>query len=208
MSTDPDIAAPRPLSISKQAAIVVMALLTGFVAVGIHLSLRPPAVREPLTLDPASGWRETAWPLSPDPWWPSKAFVCGSAACGGAHTLYLRVKVGFCNCAEGIADDAELDRIGDFLPISRRHTPLTEGRPVEVIGLKGRTRPYKLVLVGTPARETDSVVIGLNSGCDAVVATAVPANRGSGNVATLEQAMAAFLAEASVAQWVRRSLGK
>ena len=34
--------------------------------------------------------------------------------CGTAVTLYVRAKIGFCNCTTGVADDPELERIGDF----------------------------------------------------------------------------------------------
>ena len=37
-----------------------------------------------------------------------------AADCGAEIKLYLRAKLGFCNCTTGVSDDAELDRVGDL----------------------------------------------------------------------------------------------
>ena len=34
--------------------------------------------------------------------------------CGTEVKIYLRAKLGSCNCTTGVADDAELDRMSDF----------------------------------------------------------------------------------------------
>lgn len=184
-----------------------IAAAVGLLMVGVALVLRHDPVKEPLQLDPTSGWREIVWPLSPTPWWPSKAFVCMATSCGGEMTLILRVKVGFCNCAEGIADDAELERISDFADLSRRHAPLAEGRMIVLAGLKGRSRPYRLQVLGTSGRSVDSVVVGLNSGCDAVVATGVGRSETRVDTTAAEAAISAFLESGPVRQWTRNALG-
>lgn len=191
----------------RDAAIATIAAAMGLLAVGVVLVLRQDPLKEPLALDPASGWTEIAWPLSPTPWWPSKAFVCKETACGGEMTLYLRVKVGFCNCAEGIADDAELERIGDFADLSRRQEPLADGKAIVLAGLRGRSRPYRLQVLGTSGRSVGSVVTGLNSGCDAVVATGVRQLDGREDTATAAAAISGFLESASVRRWTRNALG-
>ena len=46
-------------------------------------------------------------------------------------TLYLRAKVGFCNCTTGIAEDEEIDRVGDLSLVgwqSRRARARRAGR--------------------------------------------------------------------------------
>lgn len=182
------------------------AVAAGLLAVGVMLVLKRDPLQQPLALDPAAGWTEIAWPLSPTPWWPSKAFVCKSATCGGEMTLYVRVKVGFCNCAEGIADDAELERIGDFADLSRRHEPLADGKPIVLDGLKGRSRPYRMQVLGTSGRSVRGIVVGLNSGCDAVVATGVQAQLRE-DLSSAEAAISIFLESAPVRQWTRSALG-
>ena len=49
-----------------------------------------------------------------DQWGKGKAFQCKAADCGTEVNLYLRAKIGFCNCTTGVADDEELERLSDF----------------------------------------------------------------------------------------------
>ena len=49
-----------------------------------------------------------------DEWGRGKAFRCEAADCGAEVNLYIRAKIGFCNCQTGVSDDAELERLGDF----------------------------------------------------------------------------------------------
>ena len=59
-------------------------------------------------------WTEVKWPFPIDQWGTGRAFQCDAETCGTEIKLYLRPKLGFCNCATGVADDAELDRVGDL----------------------------------------------------------------------------------------------
>ena len=59
-------------------------------------------------------WTEVPWPFPIDQWGKGKAFQCKAATCGTEVTIYIRAKIGFCNCSTGVADDEELDRISDF----------------------------------------------------------------------------------------------
>src|SRR5262249_28769425 len=56
-----------------------------------------------------TAWTETAWTLPLDNWGQGRVWRAGSAGI----TLFARTKTGFCNCFNGIADDDEIDRIGD-----------------------------------------------------------------------------------------------
>ncbi|MGY4506290.1 hypothetical protein ACVWYH_010247 [Bradyrhizobium sp. GM24.11] len=74
---------------------------------------------EPVRTTAASGeirpvWTETDWPFGADPWGKGKAFRCKADDCGGEVQLYVRAKLGFCNCATGVADDADLEQMGDL----------------------------------------------------------------------------------------------
>src|SRR5215475_6875307 len=65
-------------------------------------------------------WTEVKWPFPLDQWGTGRAFRCAPADCGADVDLYLRAKLGFCNCATGVSDDAELDRVGDLELLSAR----------------------------------------------------------------------------------------
>ncbi|HEX2114105.1 MAG TPA: hypothetical protein VHM01_06840, partial [Alphaproteobacteria bacterium] len=86
-------------------------------------------------------WTEVQWPFSADPWGRGRAFRCATADCGAEINLYVRPKLGFCNCTTGIADDEDLDRMGDLYLIGDV-SPLGAGRPISVAWMKGRSRAY------------------------------------------------------------------
>ena len=52
-------------------------------------------------------WSEVQWPFLRDQWGEGKAFQCKAVDCGTEVKLYLRAKIGFCNCATGVVDDEE-----------------------------------------------------------------------------------------------------
>src|SRR5258708_33564679 len=76
------------------------------------------------------GWREIAWPCPRDGWPPGRAFRCATEACGGEIELYVRPKIGFCNCDSGVADDDEVDRVADLDVMSERFVPLEAGKVI------------------------------------------------------------------------------
>ena len=88
-------------------------------------------------------WTEVAWPFPIDQWGKGKAFRCKAADCGAEVNIYLRAKIGFCNCTTGVADDEDLDRMGD-LALVGEVSPLGAGRPISVAWMKGRSRAYAL----------------------------------------------------------------
>src|SRR5438309_6652991 len=78
----------------------------------------------------ADGWQEIAWPFPRDGWPAGRAFHCDVASCGNEINLYIRPKLGFCNCSTGVADDDEVDRVADLDLVSDRFVPLEPGKVV------------------------------------------------------------------------------
>src|SRR3954470_21215875 len=81
-----------------------------------------------------AGWHEIAWPFPRDGWPAGRAFRCDAALCGDAIQLYVRPKIGFCNCDSGVADDDEVDRVADLDLISARFVATESGNVVQVAG--------------------------------------------------------------------------
>jgi hypothetical protein len=151
---------------------------------------------------PRPVWNEVKWPFPLDQWGLGKAYRCGAADCGTEVTVYLRAKIGFCNCATGVSDDAELDRVGDLELFSDKFEGLTEGRAVVVHWMKGRSRPYQVTVPYEPPRT--ALAIAFNDKCDVVVAT-VLADRE--RLAVAERAALDFLNGDLVLRWAERELG-
>jgi hypothetical protein len=119
----------------------------------------------------AVAWTETKWPFLLDQWGTGRAFRCSGAGCGAGLSLYLRPKIGFCNCATGVSDDAEVDRVADVELVSPRYAPLGDGRPITVGWMNGRSRAYALELPRQTRRT--AIALAFNDKCDVVVATLV-----------------------------------
>src|SRR6266850_247906 len=116
-------------------------------------------------------WNEVKWPFPLDQWGTGRAFQCRAGDCGGEINLYLRAKLGFCNCATGVSDDAELDRVGDLELYSDKWIGLADGSEIKVGWMNGRSRPYRVEM-----RYSGPVfahAIGFNDRCDVAVATVV-----------------------------------
>ena len=147
-------------------------------------------------------WTEIAWPFPMDEWGTGKAYRCAAANCGHEVEVYLRGKLGFCNCTTGVADDAELDRLSDFQLIGGSTVPLAEGRPVRVAWMKGRSRAF--ALPGFISRQV-MMSVAFSNECDALVATAVFEQ----DVApSAEPQVLAFLNGVTVARWAKAELGR
>ena len=146
-------------------------------------------------------WDEVAWPFPMDQWGKGKAFVCKAAHCGTDVTVYIRAKIGFCNCATGVADDEELDRISDFDLFGNKLTALGPGQPIAVAWMKGRSRAFSIA--GSPAQKS-ALSVGFNDRCDAIVATAVLRDARPG---AIEPAVLAFLNSRTVLRWAEVTLG-
>jgi hypothetical protein len=146
-------------------------------------------------------WTEMAWPFPADPWGKGKAFRCKAADCGAEVNLYLRAKIGFCNCTTGVADDEDLDRMGDLV-LFGDVSPLGTGRPISVAWMKGRSRAYTLNARNPPGKTAISVVY--NERCDMIAATAV---LGHDRPAVTEPSVIEFLNSNKVMRWAEVTLG-
>jgi len=148
----------------------------------------------------AGGWREIAWPFPRDGWPAGRAYRCDIASCGDEIDLYVRPKLGFCNCDSGVADDEEVDRVADLDLVSDRFVPLEPGKVVRVADLAGRMRNYDLQMPDGSRRA--AIGIAASRRCDLMVAVAL------GKVAAPGVARMAldFLASDAMARWMNASL--
>jgi hypothetical protein len=148
----------------------------------------------------AAGWREIGWPFPRDGWPAGRAFRCDTALCGEAIELYVRPKIGFCNCDSGVADDDEVDRVADLDLISERFVALEPGNVAQVAGMSGRIRNYHLQMQDG-SRHT-AVGIALSRRCDLLVVAARGKAPGSG----LQHIALDFLAKEDVTRWMTAAL--
>jgi hypothetical protein len=148
---------------------------------------------------PQWGWREISWPFLRDAWEPGRAFICTSEECAG-QTVYIRPKIGFCNCTTGISDDDEVDRVIDLDLIDPQFRALGSGRQIEAAGMRGRARHYSVRLRDGSLRTV--LAIALSRRCDVVVAVAQSRSSAPIN----EQIALGLLSAASVQTWVDAGL--
>ncbi len=87
---------------------------------------------EAVLSDDRPTWTEVSWPFAPDEWGKGKAFRCKTADCGTEINVYIRAKIGFCNCTTGVADDDELNRLSDVILMGEKIEHLGPGRPIRV----------------------------------------------------------------------------
>ena len=146
-----------------------------------------------------ANWQEIAWPYPRDGWPAGRAFRCTS--CGGNVELYVRPKIGFCNCDTGVADDDEVDRVSDLDLISERFSPRAAGKVVRVANMSGRARAYDLAMEG--GAHHAAIGIALSHRCDLLVAV----TQGEGEAPVLERAALEFLASGEVHHWMMAALG-
>lgn len=146
-------------------------------------------------------WTEVAWPFPIDQWGTGRAFRCGASQCGAEVSVYLRPKLGFCNCTDGVYDDGELDRVADLELLGPKFSGLAAGRPVAVGWMKGRIRHF--LVVGPYRPQQSALAIAFNDKCDVVVAT-VTADR---DIRLAERAALDFLNADLVLRWTAAQLG-
>ena len=119
-------------------------------------------------------WSSIQWPFPVDAWPEGRAFYCGFTKCGMEVSVYIRSKVGFCDCYRGVSDDDEIDRIGDLVVLNGSYAPLAPGTIVSLGGLQGRARKF---IVSVPNQTKQYATgIALSRKCDAIVATAISDN--------------------------------
>jgi hypothetical protein len=145
-------------------------------------------------------WREIAWPFPRDGWPAGRAFRCGVDSCGGEVEIYIRPKIGFCNCDRGVADDDEVDRVADLDLLSQQFVPREAGRVVRVADMAGRLRSYDLrMLDGSPRT---AIGIAVSRRCDLLVAVA----QGVGEATRVQHAAMRFLESAEAKRWMTLAL--
>ena len=129
------------------AASILAATLVG---AGVS-SLIPVAGRQDIDFrDLPPGWTPSAWPLINDQFGAGAAFACEEAFCGAATKVTVRAKIGYCNCTTGVADDEELERVGDVESLAADAQPAADGQAVSIGRMQGRIRRY--ATAGQPAR--------------------------------------------------------
>lgn len=186
----------------------MISLRTGFQVVALGGGLAgflagdaaPVGLPQPMAQRPA--WAEVKWPFPLDQWGLGKAYRCAAADCSAEISLYLRAKIGFCNCATGVADDAELDRVGDLELYSDKWVGLAQGREIKVGSMNGRSRPYRVEM--RYAAPITALAIGFNDKCDVAVATVVADPE---RLAAAERHALDFLNTDPVLRWAERELG-
>jgi hypothetical protein len=185
----------RTLLAATAFAVAIAGLAAGSAAVfGVRAPYRPAAPVEAV-------WSEAKWPFPIDQWGAGRAFVCLPADCGTKVELYVRPKIGFCNCATGVSDEPELERVADTELVSRSVRPRGAGHPVKVGWMHGLGRQYWAADGG---RGAGVLSLAYNDGCDAVVAVA---KFGSSDTAALEEAILAFLNTTPMVLWIKKELG-
>jgi hypothetical protein len=145
-------------------------------------------------------WREIAWPFPRDGWPAGRAFRCDTGSCSEAVELYVRPKIGFCNCDSGVADDDEVDRVADLDLMSQRFTPLEAGEVVRLAGLSGRSRIYQLDMADGSMHA--AVGFALSRRCDLLVAVA----QGKGPADNVQRVARAFLDSDDIGRWMVAAL--
>ena len=149
-----------------------------------------------------SKFAEVPWPFLLDQWGLGQAFKCAAAGlrCGGRRVSAR--ENGYCNCATGVSDDEELDRVGDVSLLSSSFVPLRAGEPVTVGWMKGRSRVYDVA--PRYSNKQNALSVAINDKCDVIVATVLAQRTvppGS------ERAAMAFLNSDTVLRFVKSALG-
>jgi hypothetical protein len=188
-----------------RTAILVLALGAGLVgllasaAMTVGIGLRAP---ERADVSAQSNFVEIKWPFPRDMWGDGRAFRCAAADCGVEVTLYLRPKIGFCNCDTGVADEAELDRVADIELYSPKFVGLTHGGDIRVGWMRGLSRIYQVDIPYDRVRPI--MAMAFNQNCDVMVATVVAPLE---HYPSAERHVLAFLNGEPILKWARAQFG-
>ena len=178
------------------AILVGVLTLSALSGVGAYQLVRPALDRG------HPQWQEIAWTFPRDGWPAGRAFRCASCGEGGAGVeLYVRPKIGFCNCDTGVADDDEVDRVADLDLISERFAPKDAGKAIRLADMGGRARHYDLWM--SDGSHHAAIGIALSHRCDLLVAVA----QGRASAEELQRAALAFLESNDMHHWMLASLG-
>jgi hypothetical protein len=150
---------------------------------------------EPSRMQPV--WTEAKWPFPLDQWGVGKAYVCAAADCGSQISVTVRPKIGYCNCATGVADDGELERVGDNDLVSAAPRARGRGQPIKIGWMSGLSRAYA-------DKDKGLLSVAYNDECDVVVALAV---FGNADASVVEPAVIALLDSRPMVLWAKKELG-
>ena len=189
-----------------RTAILVLALAAGLVgllasdAVTVGIGLRTAGARRPPRRNPTSSRSNGR----------SRATIGATGGRSAApppiaasrSSLYLRPKIGFCNCDTGVADEAELDRVGDLELFSPKFFGLTHGDDIKVGWMRGLSRIYQVDIPYDKPRPI--MAMAFNQNCDVMVATVVaPLD----HCPSAERHVLAFLNGEPILKWARAQFG-
>jgi hypothetical protein len=189
---------------SRSTVVAVIAGLTLGALAGLSAFFGWPMSVHSKALAPPSHpkFAEVRWPFPADEWGEGKAFRCAAADCGVEVSVYIRAKIGFCNCLTGVSDDNELDRLSDFNLMGEKPSVLGAGHEINIAWMKGRSRAYA---VAAPYRAPGSALaIAFNDRCDAIVATATLAHDPP---TAIEPSVIEFLNSEVIVHWAEVTLG-
>lgn len=184
----------------KKVALAIVAALALGGATGVAAFYTAATSRVDAATVRNPKWTEVQWPFLMDQWGKGKAFRCKAADCGADIDLYVRAKIGFCNCATGVADDEELERVADVSLLDDHYHPIAAGQFITVGAMKGRSRPY----VVTRGAQRRVLALAYNERCDVIAATAVI---GQEQPSAVQPAVLAFLNGDTVMRWAEAALG-
>lgn len=184
----------KPLAIAAALAILL--------AIGSSAVLVGRKALEPWRLAAGNrpAWVEVEWPFPLDQWGRGLAFRCKPADCGSDINLYLRAKIGFCDCVSEIDDD-EVDRVGDTDLVGGERTALGAGRPLGVRGMKGRSRGYA---IRGSATVKSALTVAFHDRCDMIVTTVA---LGNNDPALQRDVVLDFLNSDLILRWAENTLG-
>ena len=148
------------------------------------------------------GWQEIAWPFPRDGWPAGRAFHCAVELCGDDVELYVRPKIGFCNCDSGVADDDEVDRVTDIDLMSERFVPLEPGKAIRIADMPGRLRTYDLQM--SDGSQRAAIGIAVSRRCDLLVAVA----QGKGEASDVQRSALKLLASNEMTHWMIAALDR
>jgi hypothetical protein len=168
-------------------------------AVTVGIGLRP---AERADVPAQSNFVEIKWPFPRDMWGDGRAFRCAAADCGVEVSLYLRPKIGFCNCDTGVADETELDRVADIELFSPKFVGLTHGGDIRVGWMQGLSRVYQVDIPYDRIRPI--MAMAFNQNCDVMVATVVAPLE---HYPSAERHVLAFLNGEPILKWARAQFG-
>jgi hypothetical protein len=185
------------------ALAAALAALLASDAVTVGIGLRAPERTEaPNQTIASSAFVEIKWPFPRDQWGDGRAFRCAASECGVEVNLYLRPKIGFCNCDTGVSDEAELDRVGDLELFSPKFFGVTPGDDIQVGWMRGLSRIYQVDIPYAQPRPI--LAMAFNQNCDVMVATVdAPLE----HLPSAERHVLAFLNGEPVLKWARAQFG-